>query len=163
MMVADVVDYFVEAFFIIDVLIPTAFGPPTLTAGAFFQSPSAPSLKLLTRDVERSLPRADEHMNMIGAAVHGMQSPFADNAMLSDSRFHESALRSIKHNCLFAHAERRCEREQWIWQLQTPAPLEPAASITWQPRAVGRPSREISNRHVSPTRQRGCFCGINFL
>jgi hypothetical protein len=59
------------------------------------QFPCAPGLELFTHDVGMPVGR-DNDMQMIRPAVHCMQSPTANLAVLADRRFNERPLLGIE-------------------------------------------------------------------
>src|SRR6516164_3137301 len=84
-------DHLLQMLFVIDVHVPATLGPPVLPHQGrsvqlrlLFQLAGAPGLELFARNLDGAAGGGDDDVDVIAWAVHGMQSPAAYRAVISN-------------------------------------------------------------------------------
>ena len=127
----------------------TATCPPaSLSRGSdmLVQSPSAPSLQLITNDFASDGRCRNDHMHMIRPAIHPVQSPTPFLSMFFDRRFHDRTLGKIQINRLEVQTIPTPSLQPWSRRLIAAVPADPTSLITWEPRPVTSPRQEEPQR-----------------
>lgn len=92
--VVDVGDNGFERFFVVNIFVPAALGPPVLLWGELFiQATGAPGFELFTRDVDFIVGGSGCGVDVVGTAVDGVEEPASVSAVVDDGFFDELALR----------------------------------------------------------------------
>ena len=83
-------------------------------------------------------------MAMIRSAIHGVEVPCSDSAVAGDRFIHDVALPPVQKDWRLSHLFATPIRKQWLWEFFTLMPLDPAAFIAGEPRAIAGPCNEVS-------------------
>ncbi len=86
-------------------------------------------------------------MYVIAAAIHGMQFPAANLAMVDDNSVNDLTLSVIENNGKFRHHQRGFTQLQGIGFAESNIGIEPSAVVAGQPSAIGRPCCKDGERH----------------
>ena len=100
-------------------------------------TPGGPCLQIPADLLRRSLAGENNDMDVIRAAIHGMESPAAVLARFRDLPLDHIALFLAQATRLLRHARLRFKLAQGVGTLPALPVLDLAPRIAWQPRAVG--------------------------
>jgi hypothetical protein len=172
--VTNILDHGLKSILVVNIESAAALRPPVLTdltlagasgwygrslAGAsgwyavvtyslslkFLQFARTPSFELAAHVLRPDI-RGHDNMYVVRAAIHGVQLPTADPAMLSNGLFYHCTLVPVQDAGAFRHSCLRLQFADGVRRLPAASSLHPAAFIARQPCPVGSPSEIIRQR-----------------